>query len=79
MPQKPTRLVGFRTKWKVSPKTDEIMRNSGTATAVPAVSGAAPLLMLSLKLNIFKGRDNFIHKGQKKTKLNFVTPVSPQH
>ena len=27
----------------MSPKTDEIMGNSGTATAVPAVPGAAPL------------------------------------
>ena len=41
--QKPTRFVGLPTKWKVSPKTDEIMGNSGTATAVPAVPRAAPL------------------------------------
>ena len=41
--QKPTRFVGLPTKWKVSPETDEIMGNSGTATAVPAVHGAAPL------------------------------------
>ena len=42
--QKPTRFFDLPTKWKVSPKTDEIMENSGTATAVPAVSVAAPLL-----------------------------------
>ena len=42
-PQKPTRFVGLPTKWKVSLKTDEIMGNSGTATAVPAVPRAAPL------------------------------------
>ena len=41
--QKPTRFVGLPTKWRVSPKTDDIMGNSGTATAVPAVPGAAPL------------------------------------
>ena len=40
---KPTRLVGLPTQWKGSLKTAEIMGNSGTATAVPAVSGAAPL------------------------------------
>ena len=41
--QKPTRFVGLPTMWKVSPKTAKIMGNSDTATAVPAVSGAAPL------------------------------------
>ena len=41
--QKPTRFIGLPTKWKVSHKTDEIMGNSGTATAVPAVPRAAPL------------------------------------
>ena len=41
--QKPTKFVGLLTKWRMSPKTDEIMGNSGTATAVPAVPGAAPL------------------------------------
>ena len=41
--QKPTRFVGLPTKWKISLKTDEIMGNSGTATAVPAVPRAAPL------------------------------------
>ena len=41
--QKPTRVVGLWTWWKVSTKTDEIMGNSGTATAVPAVPRAAPL------------------------------------
>ena len=41
--QKPTRFVGLPKKWKMSPKTDEIMGNSGTATAVPAVCRAAPL------------------------------------
>ena len=41
--QKPTRFVGLPTKWKVSLKTDEIMGNSGTAAAVPAVLRAAPL------------------------------------
>ena len=41
--QKPTRFVGLPTKRKVSPKTDEITGNSGTATAVPAVPRAAPL------------------------------------
>ena len=41
--QKPTRFVGLPTKWKISPKTDEIMGNCGTATAVPAVPRAAPL------------------------------------
>ena len=45
--QKPTRFVGLPTKWKVSPKTDEIMGNSGTATAVPAVPRAAPLLVVN--------------------------------
>ena len=34
--QKPTRFVGLPTKRKISPKTDENMGNSGTATAVPA-------------------------------------------
>ena len=28
----------------MSPKTDEIMGNSGTGTAVPAVLGAAPMI-----------------------------------
>ena len=41
--QKPTRFVGLLTKWRMSPKTDEIIGNSGTATAVPAVPGEAPL------------------------------------
>ena len=41
--QKPTRFVSLPTKGKVSPKTDEIIGNSGTATSVPAVPGAAPL------------------------------------
>ena len=41
--QKPTRIVSVPTKWKVSPKTDEVIGNSGTATAVPAVPGEAPL------------------------------------
>ena len=35
------------TKLDMSPKTDEIMGNSGTATAVPDVPGAAPLDFLS--------------------------------
>ena len=38
MLQKPTRFVTLPTKWTVSPKIDEIMGNSGTATAVPAVN-----------------------------------------
>ena len=41
--QRPTRFVGLPTKWKLSTKTDEIMVNSGTATAVPAVPRAPPL------------------------------------
>ena len=41
--QKPTSFIGLPTKWKVSSKTDEIMGNSGTEMAVPAVPGAAPL------------------------------------
>ena len=41
--QKPTRFAGLQTKWRVSPKTDEIVGNSGTATAVPVVLRAAPL------------------------------------
>ena len=41
--QKPTRFVGLPTKWKVSPKSNEIMGNSGTATAVTAVPRTAPL------------------------------------
>ena len=42
--QKPTRFAGLPTKWRVSPKTDEIVGNSGTAMAVPAVPGMAPLI-----------------------------------
>ena len=42
--QKPTRFVALPTKWTVSPKTDEIIGNSGTATAVPSVPGAGPLI-----------------------------------
>ena len=55
-PQKPTGFFSLPTKWKVSPKTDEILGDSGTATAVNAVPGAAaPLFetlsqMVSLRL-----------------------------
>ena len=44
--QNPTRFVSLSTKSKVSPKPDEIMGNSSTATAVPSVTGSAPLYML---------------------------------
>ena len=43
--QKLTSVIG-PTKWKVFPKIDEIMGNSGTATAVRAVPLAAPLVMV---------------------------------
>ena len=41
---KPTRFFDLPTKWKISPNTDEIKGNSGTAMTVPAVPRAAPLL-----------------------------------
>ena len=44
--QKLTSVIGIPTKWKVFPKIDEIMGNSGTATAVRAVPLAAPLVMV---------------------------------
>ena len=43
--QKPTRFVGLPTKWKMSPKADEIMGNSGTAVPA-AVPRAAPLVSI---------------------------------
>ena len=41
--QKPPSIIGLPASRRVCPKTDEIMGNSGTATAVPAATGAAPL------------------------------------
>ena len=54
--QKPTGFVSLpKFKWKVSPKTDEILGDSGTATDVHAAPAAAPLFetlsqMVSLRL-----------------------------
>ena len=42
-PQKPTGFFSLPTKWKVSPKTDEILGDSGTATDVHAAPAAVPL------------------------------------
>ena len=61
-------FIGLLTKWKVSPNTDEIMGNTGTATAVPNIPGAAPLIVSSHKLlsngiihwNIFSHVETFI-------------------
>ena len=51
--QKPTRFVGLPTKWKVSPKTDEIKGISVTAMDAPAVLGTAPLFQHYFPLEDF--------------------------
>ena len=40
--QKPTSFTGLPMKWRVSPKTDDIMGNSGTATGVPVMPVVTP-------------------------------------